>query len=133
MAYVLVQHLDPRHESILAELLAKGSRMPVSEVKKDMAVEPNQVYVTPGQQDVTIQGGMLKLIPRGSTRGQHMPVDSFLRTLAQDQASKAIGVILSGTASDGTLGVQAIKAEGGITFAQDPSSAAYDGMPRMST
>jgi two-component system CheB/CheR fusion protein len=130
MAYVLVQHLDPRHESILAELLAKGSRMPVSEVKKDTAVEPNQVYVTPGQQDVTIQGGMLRLIPRGSTRGQHMPVDSFLRTLAQDQASKAIGVILSGTASDGTLGVQAIKAEGGIAFAQDPGSAAYDGMPR---
>ena len=130
MAYVLVQHLDARHESILAELLAKGSRMPVSEVKEDTAVEPNHVYVTPGQQDVTIQGGMLKLVPRTSTRGQHMPIDSFLRTLAEAQGSKAIGVILSGTATDGTLGVKAIKAEGGIAFAQDPGSAAYDGMPR---
>jgi two-component system CheB/CheR fusion protein len=130
MAYVLVQHLDPRHDSILAELLAKGSRMPVAEVKEDTAVEPNHVYVTPGQHDVTIQGGMLKLVPRTSTRGRHMPIDSFLRTLAEAQGSKAIGVILSGTASDGTLGVKAIKAEGGIAFAQDPGSAAYDGMPR---
>ena len=130
MAYVLVQHLDPRHESILAELLAKGSRMPVSEVREDTAFQPNHVYVTPGQQDVTIEGGMLKLVPRTSTRGQHMPIDSFLRTLAQAQGSKAIGVILSGTATDGTLGVKAIKAEGGIAFAQDPASAGHDGMPR---
>jgi two-component system CheB/CheR fusion protein len=130
MAYVLVQHLDPRHESSLAGLLAKGSRMPVSEVKEDAAVEPNHVYVTPGQHDVSINGGTLKLIPRTSTRGQHMPIDSFLRTLAEAQGPKAIGVILSGTASDGTLGVKAIKAEGGITFAQDRASAAYDGMPR---
>jgi two-component system CheB/CheR fusion protein len=130
MAYVLVQHLDPRHESILAELLAKGSRMPVSEVKEDTAVQPNHIYVTPGRQDVTIQGGTLKLVPRTTMRGQHMPIDSFLRTLAEAQGAKAIGVILSGTASDGTLGVKAIKAEGGIAFAQDPGSAAYDGMPR---
>jgi two-component system, chemotaxis family, CheB/CheR fusion protein len=130
MAYVLVQHLDPRHESILAELLAKGSRMPVSEVKGDTAVEPNHVYVTPGRQDVTIQDGLLKLIPRTRTRGQHMPIDTFLRTLAEAQGNKAIGVILSGTASDGTFGIQAIKAQGGIVFAQDPSTAAYDGMPR---
>jgi two-component system CheB/CheR fusion protein len=130
MAYVLVQHLDPRHQSILAELLAKGSRMPVSEVKGDTAVEPDHVYVTPGRQDVTIQGRLLKLVPRTSTRGRHMPIDSFLRALAQAQRSKAIGVILSGTASDGTLGLRAIKAEGGIAFAQDPGSAGYDGMPR---
>ncbi len=130
MAYVLVQHLDPRHRSNLAELLARGSRMAISEIKEDVAVEPNHVYVTPGQQDVTIRGGMLKLVPRTRTRGQHMPIDSFLRTLAEAQGSKAIGVILSGTATDGTLGVKAIKAEGGIVFAQDPGSAAYDGMPR---
>ncbi|HWX24984.1 MAG TPA: chemotaxis protein CheB, partial [Vicinamibacteria bacterium] len=130
MAYVLVQHLDPRYESILAELLAKGSRMPVSEVKEDTAVERNHVYVTPGQHDVTVEGGVLKLVPRITTRGQHMPIDSFLRTLAEAQGRKAIGVILSGTGSDGTLGARAIKAEGGIAFAQDPGSAAYDGMPR---
>ena len=130
MAYVLVQHLDPVHESILAELLAKGSRMPVSEVREDTAVEPNHVYVTPGQQDVGIEGDMLRLVPRITTGGRHLPIDSFLRTLAEAQGSKGIGVILSGTGSDGTLGAKAIKAEGGIAFAQDPASAAYDGMPR---
>jgi two-component system, chemotaxis family, CheB/CheR fusion protein len=130
MAYVLVQHLDPHHESILAELLAKGSRMPVSEVKADTAVEANHIYVTPGQHDVVLEGDMLNLVPRTTTGGRHLPIDSFLRTLAEARGSKAIGVILSGTGSDGTLGAQAIKSEGGIAFAQDPESAAYDGMPR---
>ena len=130
MAYVLVQHLDPIHESILAALLAKGSRMVVAEVTEDTAVVPNRVYVTPGQQDVAIEGGMLRLVPRITTGGRHLPIDSFLLTLAQAQGSKGIGVILSGTGSDGTLGAQAIKAEGGIVFAQEPASAAYDGMPR---
>ena len=130
MAYVLVQHLHPSHESVLAELLAKGSRMPVSEVREDTAVEPNHVYVTPGQSDVAIEGDVLKLVPRTTTGGRHLPIDSFLLTLAAAQGSKGIGVILSGTGSDGTLGAKAIKAEGGIAFAQDPASAAYDGMPR---
>ncbi|HVR70691.1 MAG TPA: chemotaxis protein CheB [Vicinamibacteria bacterium] len=130
MAYVLVQHLDPRHQSILAELLAKASRVPVSEVEVDTAVEPDHVYVTPARQDVTIQGGMLTLVPRTSTHGQHTPIDVFLRTLAEARGSRAIGVILSGTGSDGTLGVKAIKAGGGVAFAQDPGTAAYDGMPR---
>ena len=130
MAYVLVQHLDPNHESILAELLARGSRMPVSEVEHDTTVEPNRVYVTPGQHDVAIEGELLKLVPRDTTAGRHLPIDSFLRTLAEARGSKGIGVILSGTGSDGTLGARAIKAEGGIAFAQEPASAAYDGMPR---
>jgi two-component system CheB/CheR fusion protein len=130
MAFVLVQHLDPSHESILAELLAKGSRIPVSEVQADTAVEPNHVYVSPGQNDLVIDGDDLKLVPRITTGGRHLPIDSFLRTLAEARGTKAIGVILSGTGSDGTLGARAIKAEGGIAFAQDPESAAYDGMPR---
>ncbi len=130
MAYVLVQHLDPVHESILAELLAKGSRMPVAEVREDTRIEPNRVYVTPGQQDVALEGSVLKLVPRTTTGGRHLPIDSFLRSLATAQGSKAIGVILSGTGSDGTLGATAIKAEGGIALAQEPASAAYDGMPR---
>jgi two-component system CheB/CheR fusion protein len=130
MAYVLVQHLAPRHESILAELLAKGSRMPVSEVKDDTAVEANHVYVTPGQHDVAMEGNKLILVPRTTTGGRHLPIDSFLRTLAAAQGSKAIGVILSGTGSDGTLGAKAVKEEGGIVFAQDPAGAAYDSMPR---
>ena len=130
MAFVLVQHLDPSHESILAELLAKGSRMPVSEVRGDTAVEPDHVYVTPGRNDVAIEGDVLKLVPRVTTGGRHLPIDSFLRTLAEARGSKAVGVILSGTGSDGTLGARAIKAEGGIVFAQDPESAPHDGMPR---
>ena len=130
MAFVLVQHLDPSHESILADLLAKGSRMPVSEVRGDTAVEPDHVYVTPGRNDVTIEGDVLKLVPRVTTGGRHLPIDSFLRMLAETRGGRAIGVILSGTGSDGTLGARAIKAEGGIVFAQDLESAPHDGMPR---
>jgi two-component system CheB/CheR fusion protein len=130
MAFVFVQHLDARHESILAELLAKGSRMPVSEIKGDTAVEPDHVYVTPGSNDVAIEGDVLKLVPRITTAGRHLPIDSFLRTVAEARGRKAVAVILSGTGSDGTLGARAIKAEGGIVFAQDLESAAHDGMPR---
>jgi len=130
MAYVLVQHLDPRHESILAELLSRATPMPVVEVKDDTPVAPNRVYVIPPLHDIALGDRTLKLVPRTQTRGQHMPIDHFLRSLAEVQGSKAIGVILSGTASDGTVGLKAIKAEGGITFAQEPRSAQYDGMPR---
>src|SRR5713101_8535277 len=130
MAYVLVQHLDPPHKSALTELLAKATEMPVRQVTDATPVEPNRVYVIPPNVDMTISRGILRLTPRTETRGHHMPIDSFLRSLAEDQRSNAIGVILSGTASDGTLGLAAIKAEGGITFAQDEKSAKYDGMPR---
>jgi len=130
MAYVLVQHLDPRHESILAELLSQTTKMPVSEVKGDIRVQPNRVYVIPPSQDIGIVDGILKLVPRSQTGRPHMPIDYFLRTLAEVQGSRGIGVILSGTATDGTLGLKALKAEGGIAFAQDPSSAQFDGMPR---
>jgi two-component system CheB/CheR fusion protein len=129
MAYVLVQHLDPRHESILAELLSQATKMPVSEAKGDVQVEPNRVYVIPPSQDIGIVDGMLKLVPRSQTGLPHMPIDYFLRTLAELQGSQGIGVVLSGTATDGTLGLKAIKAEGGIAFAQDPISAQFDGMP----
>jgi two-component system, chemotaxis family, CheB/CheR fusion protein len=130
MAYVLVHHLDPRHESILANLLSQSTKMPVSEVKGNIRVEPNRVYVIPPSHDIGIADGMLKLVPRIQTGRLHMPIDYFLRTLAEAQGSQGIGVVLSGTATDGTLGLQAIKAEGGIAFAQDPASAQFDGMPR---
>jgi two-component system CheB/CheR fusion protein len=128
--FVLIQHLDPTHHSILTELLSKATGMPVSEAKEDMEVEPNHVYVIPPNQNMAISDGTLKLTPRTETRGQSMPIDHFLRSLAEDQGSTSIGVILSGTGSDGTLGLAAIKAEGGITFAQEEKSAKYDGMPR---
>lgn len=127
MAFVLIQHLDPKHDSLLTELLAKATQMPVAQVTDSMRVEPNRVYVLPPNANITITGGVLHLEARTTP---HMPIDHFFRSLAQDQGSKAIGVILSGTASDGTQGLKAIKAEGGITFAQDELTAKYDGMPR---
>ncbi len=130
MAYVLVQHLDPSHESALTDLLARATEMPVRQVTDATPVEPNHVYVIPPNVDMTISQGILRLTPRTATRGHHMPIDRFLRSLAEDQRSNAIGIILSGTASDGTLGLVAIKAEGGITFAQDEKSAKFDGMPQ---
>src|SRR6185436_20443639 len=101
MAYVLVQHLDPRHESILSDLLSQATAMPVSEVKGDVRVAPNRVYVIPPAMDIGIVDGILKLVPRNPT-GSHMPIDYFLRTLAEAHGSQGIGVVLSGTATDGT-------------------------------
>jgi two-component system CheB/CheR fusion protein len=129
MAFVLIQHLDPRHESHLTELLSKESRMPVSEVKAQTRVEANHVYVIPPRCNLGISSGVLRTPPRPAS-GCNMPVDAFLRELAADRGSQTLGVILSGTASDGTLGLQAIKAAGGVTFAQDAPTARFDGMPK---
>jgi two-component system CheB/CheR fusion protein len=131
MALVLVQHLDPKHASVLTSLLARSTSMPVLEIRDGMPVEPNHVYVIPPNANLSISGGHLQLTPRAGS-GHQMPIDQFFRSLAEAEGSKAIGVILSGTASDGTLGLKAIKAEGGITFAQD-ESARYDGMPKSAT
>src|SRR5439155_17807216 len=104
--------------------------LPVSEVRNGMAVQPDHIYVIPPNVSMFISGGVLKLQPREGGSGLHRSIDIFFKSLAKDQKSKAIAVILSGTASDGTLGLEAIKAEGGITFAQDEKSARYDSMPR---
>jgi len=133
MAFVLVSHLDPTHKSILTELLARRTKLPVTEVSDGMRVEPNNVYVLPPNTSMAIAEGILHLQPREEGRAGRHPIDYFLRTLAEDQTHRAIGVILSGTDSDGTLGLEAIKSEGGITFAQDAKSAKYDGMPRSAT
>src|SRR5436190_3030894 len=130
LAFVLVQHLAPKHESMLSELLAKATRMPVVEVTQGMQVQANHVYVIPPNADMSISDGMLHLSPLSPDRGLRMPIDFFLRSLADTYQSRSIGVILSGTASDGTLGLQAIKAMGGVTFAQDEQSAKYSAMPR---
>jgi len=128
MGFVLVQHLDPTHESILADLLSRATLMPVVEASNDTQVKPNNVYVIPHNKDITINNGVLKLTNRGKNNKPHMPIDRFFRTLAKSQRKKAIGVILSGTATDGTLGLKEIKNHGGVTFAQD-KSAKYQGMP----
>lgn len=129
MAFVLVQHLDPTHASMLTEILSRATGMPVVEVKDQMPVAPNHVYVIPPGTNMVISQGVLQLSPRTETRVPHRPIDPFFRSLAEDQGHKAIGVILSGTATDGTLGLGTIKAEGGITFAQD-DTAQHDSMPR---
>lgn len=129
MGFVLVQHLDPAHESALAQILGRATSMSVREVTPDLSVEPNHVYVIPPNKNLSIEQGILKLPPRSHARKAPRAIDFFFEALAHDQKEYAIGVILSGTASDGTLGLEAIKAGDGITFAQD-ESAAYDSMPR---
>jgi len=132
MAFVLIQHLDPKHESHLTELLSKECKMPVAEVKGATRSKRNHVYVIPPRFNLGISDGVLQTAPRPD-RGRNMPVDSFFRALAEDRGSRALGVVLSGTASDGTLGLQAIKDAGGVTFAQDVQTARFDGMPRSAS
>ena len=130
MAFVLVQHLPPDHESILTDLMRRYTRMEVSEVKDGMAVHPNCVYIIPPDRDMAFLNGTLQLLEPSAPRGQRLPIDFFFHSLAQDQHERAICIVLSGTGSDGTLGVRAIKSEGGMVMAQTPDSAEYDGMPR---
>jgi len=129
MAVVVVQHLAPEHESALTQLLSKATTMPVLEVSDGMALERNHVYVIPPNKSMTIRGAALKLVPRERTSVPHHPIDEFCAALAREQKAAAIGVILSGSGSDGTLGLRAIKSEGGVTFAQDPKTAAWPSMP----
>jgi len=129
MAFVLVQHLDPGHASILPEILQRGTVMPVATAEDQMAVTPNRVYVIPPNRDMAIFHGTLQLSLPESPRGQRMPIDFFFRSLADEAGERAIGIILSGTGTDGTLGLRAIHGAGGITLVQDPDEAAYGGMP----
>ncbi len=132
MAYVLVQHLDPTHESMLPELLQKVTKVPVLEIADDITVLPNHIYVIPSNKIMVATDGVLLLSPRPpkSKTERNLPIDLFFTSLAEVHHEHAIGVVLSGTASDGTLGLKAIKDQGGITFAQDEASAAYGGMPQ---
>ncbi|MDG6244277.1 MAG: chemotaxis protein CheB [Methanolobus sp.] len=129
MAFVVVQHMAPAHKSMLAEIIRRYTRMEVYDVKDGMAVKSDCVYIIQPNRDMIIMDGILHLMEPAQAHGHRMPIDSFFRSLASDQKEKAIGIILSGTGSDGTLGVRAIKAEGGILMAQDPESSEYNGMP----
>ena len=130
MAFVLVQHLAPDHKSILTDLIQRYTRMKVTEVEDGMEVQPNCAYIIPPGRDMAFLNGALQLLEPSAPRGQRLPIDFFFRSLAQDQHERAIGVVLSGTGSDGTLGVRAIKGEGGMVMAQNPASTEFDGMPR---
>src|SRR5688500_15615224 len=134
MAFVFIQHLDPNHPSLLCEALAKATEMSVRQPEDRAPVEPNHVYVIPPEADISLERGLFSLVPRTPDGPRpHLPIDFFLRSLAADRGSHAIGVVLSGNASDGTEGLRAIKGENGITFAQDPESAKVAEMPWTAT
>ena len=130
MAFVLVQHLAPDHKSILCDLIRRYTRMQVSEVTDGVLVQPNCAYIIPPGRDMAFLNGTLQLLEPTLPRGQRLPIDFFFRSLAQDQHERAICIVLSGTGSDGTLGIRAIKGEGGMVMAQNVESTEYDGMPR---
>ena len=130
MAFILVQHLAPDHKSLLTELIQHCTRMPVIEVEDGMTVKPNCVYIIPPNCDMAFINGTLQLLEPSVHRGLRLPIDFFFRSLAQDQRERAIGIVLSGTGSDGALGVRIIKGEGGIVMAQNPESTEFDAMPR---
>jgi two-component system CheB/CheR fusion protein len=128
MAFVFIPHLDPNRASAFPEILSRATSLKVIEVEDGTPLSPNSVYVIPRNCDMTVQHGALRITHREEPRTVNTTIDTFMRSLALDQGNNAIGIILSGTASDGTSGLAAIKGEGGITFAQD-ESAKYDGMP----
>jgi two-component system, chemotaxis family, CheB/CheR fusion protein len=131
-AYVVVQHLEPTHRGMLPELLQRATAMPVVQAREGLKVEREHVYVIPPNKDMSLLHGTLHLLPlpQASHRGRVLPVDFFFRSLAEDQQELSIGVILSGSGTDGTLGLRAIKEKAGATFVQEPATARFDGMPR---
>jgi len=130
MAFVVIQHMDPVHKAMLSELIQRTTRMKVATIESGTKVEPNCVYVIPPNADIAIVDGALQLTQPSAPRGLWLPIDFFLRTLAEDQEEKAVAVILSGMGTDGTLGLKAIKEKLGMTMAQDVDSAKFAGMPR---
>jgi two-component system CheB/CheR fusion protein len=130
MAWVIVQHLDPTCDSLMAELLQRGTAMKVSEVVDCTRVQPDCVYVIPPNKDLSILHGVLHLLEPVQPRGLRLPIDGFFRALAADMEERAVGVVLSGMGSDGTLGLQAIQEKAGLTAVQDPATAQHNGMPR---
>jgi two-component system CheB/CheR fusion protein len=130
MAFVIVQHLSPDHKSILSDLIKRYTRMNVYEVRDGMKIAPDSAYIIPPNRDMAILNGSLQLLEPTERHAQRLPIDFFFRSLAQDQRERAICIVLSGTGSDGTLGLRAVKGEGGMVMVQSPESTEYDGMPR---
>ncbi|HTR52743.1 MAG TPA: chemotaxis protein CheB [Kofleriaceae bacterium] len=129
MAYIVLQHLAPTHESILTEILARGTSLKVVTVEDGTTVVPNTIYVAPPDVELVLAQGILRFQP-ASGRLPRQSIDTLLRSIATDLGASAIGVLLSGAGSDGALGLRAIKEEGGITFAQDPQTASQRSMPQ---
>jgi chemotaxis response regulator CheB len=130
MAYVVVQHLDPNRHGMLPELLQRATTMVVKQAGNRMKIKPDCVYVIPPNKDLSILHDTLYLLDPVAARGLRLPINSFLSSLAEDRRERAIGIILSGMGSDGTLGLLAISDHGGLSLVQDPATAKFDAMPR---
>ena len=130
LAYVVVQHMDPTRKAVLCELLQRRTTMPVREATDATVIEANTVYVIPPDTELTVQNSVLHLAPPKLPRGQRLPIDVLFSSLAQSQGDQAIGVVLSGMGADGTMGLQSIKMQGGLTLAQQPDTAQFDAMPQ---
>jgi two-component system CheB/CheR fusion protein len=130
MAFVLIQHLDPKRRTVLPELLARATRIPVLEARNAMRIDPNHIYVMPSNVNIEITDGHFILTPRTKSRLRFLPIDTFMRTLANVRGAEAVGVVLSGTGSDGSMGMKAISDAGGVTLVQAPETAKFDGMPK---
>ncbi|MBW8781219.1 MAG: PAS domain-containing protein [Verrucomicrobia bacterium] len=130
MAFVVVQHLDPTHKGMLPDLLQRATAMKVVQVTDRIRIRPDRVYVIPPNYDLSLLHGTLHLLTPVAPRGLRLPIDSFFRSLAEDQRERSIGVVLSGMGSDGTLGLKAIKEQAGLVLVQEPASAKFDAMPR---
>lgn len=130
MAFILVQHLDPNHKSMLTEIIGRHTKMSVLEVEDGIVVKPNNVYIIPPNKYLSILDGALHLIDPKDLRMNRRPIDFFFKSLAKDKKEKAVGIVFSGTGTEGTLGLNMIKGEGGLTIVQDPDTAKFDGMPR---
>lgn len=130
LAYVVVQHMDPTHKALLADLLQRATAMPVQEVGEAMPLHADHVYVIPPAAEITVAGGLLHVAEPSQPRGQRLPIDVMFSSMARELGNRAIGVVLSGMGADGTAGLQAIKNQGGLTLAQQPESAQFDAMPR---
>jgi two-component system CheB/CheR fusion protein len=130
IAFVVVQHLSSDYKSLLVELLAKHTYMPVEEARHEQVVEAGKVYVIPNDKELTIQNGLLMLADKEFDKGPNTAIDTFFQSLAKDQRQYAVGILLSGTGTDGTRGIEAIKSHGGFVLVQDPQTAKFDGMPK---
>ncbi|HEY1417045.1 MAG TPA: chemotaxis protein CheB, partial [Myxococcaceae bacterium] len=130
VAFVVIQHLDPTHAGALPELLRRATRMPVAQVENGMRVEANHVYVIPPNKELSVVRGNLRIAEPGPLRGLRLPIDVFLRSLAEERGARGVAVILSGMGTDGTLGLKAVKEAGGLVLVQEPSTAQFDSMPR---
>ena len=130
LAFVLIQHLDPSHQSMLAELLVRNTKMKVAQATDGMPIERNCLYVIPPNADLAVRSGVLRVSQRNQRADLHLPFDFFLRSLAEDYGERAVCVVLSGTGSDGSVGLRAVSERDGLVIAQEPQEAAFDGMPR---